>query len=315
MFKIYKKVDGDLYDFTDICGKLALRSTSSEISEELTFEIKGKFLQEDDVVILCEDDKNIFQGIVITAEIDENTTSVTIYDFGWYINKSEDVFQFNNTISKCITQICVDHGIPVGSIADIPIKYKGIIRGNLNDIISKLMEYATKNNGIKYIWAMREGKFYLEKETSNVVIYSTKLFGDDIDITKLMSGVKIKRSIENLVNAVKVVDQEESLISVLAYKEDTASIAKHGKIQKLESINKDERSTANNVATNQLKLLNKVTVSAPVTLPGITACRADKILKFDDTIVGLTGSFKVTQCTHNIGGTSHLMDLTLELMN
>jgi len=314
MFKIYKKVGSDLFDFTDICGKLSLRSTDSEISEELSFDIKGKFLQEDAIVTLYEDGKSVYEGIVITAEGEENTTSISCFDFGWYINKNEDIYQFNDTISKCITKICNDHGVPIGGIISIPIKFKNIIRGNLNDIIEKLMEYATKNNGIKYIWAMRGGKFYLEKESSNVVIFNTKQFGANVDITKLMSSPKIKRSIENLVNAVKVADQEESKISVLAYKEDAASIKKHGKIQKLESISKDEKATAGNIATNDLKLLNKVEVTAQVTLPGIIACRANKVLQFDDDKIGIKGKFKVKQCSHDIGGTSHLMDLELELM-
>lgn len=314
MFKIYKKVGSDLYDFTDICGKLSLRSTDSEISEELSFTIKGKFLQEDDIISLYENENKVFEGIVITADIDENTTSVNVYDMGWYLNKNEDIYQFNNIVSKCITQICNDHGVPIGNIVSIPVQFKKIIRGNLNDIIKKLMEYATMNNGIKYIWEMREGKFYLEKESTNIVIYNTKMFGADIDITKLMSGAKIKRSIENLVNAVKVADQEDSNVSVLAYKEDTTSIKKHGKIQKLESISKDEKSTANSIATNQLKLLNKVDVTAQVTLPGIVACRSNKILRFDDDIIGIKGDFKVKQCTHDINGTSHLMNLELEVI-
>ena len=314
MFKIYKKLGADLYDFTDVCGPLTLRSTDSEISEELNFVIKGKSLQEDNIIMLYEDTTKVFEGITIVADIDENITSLNVFDFGWYINKNEDIYQFNSTISKCITKICNDHGIPIGGIVNIPVNFKKIIRGSLNDIISKLMEYATLNNGIKYIWEMRGGKFYLEKETTNVIVYNSSLFGANVDITKLMNNAKVKRSIEDLVNAVKVADQEDSKISVLAYKEDLASIKKYGKIQKLESISKDEKGAAPNIAVNQLKLLNKVTVTSQVILPGVIACRANKILKFDDTLVGITGSFKVKQCTHNITSTSHLMNLELELM-
>jgi len=314
MFKIYKKLGTDLYDFTDVCGPLTLRSTDSEISEELNFAIKGKSLQEDNIIVLYEDTTKVFEGITIVADIDENTTSLNVFDFGWYINKNEDIYQFNSTISKCIAKICNDHSIPIGGIVNIPINFKKITRGSLNDIISKLMEYATLNSGIKYIWEMREGKFYLEKESNNVIVYNSSLFGPNIDITKLMSNAKVKRSIEDLVNAVKVADQEDSKISILAYKEDMASIKKHGKIQRLESISKDEKGTAINIATNELKLLNKVAVTSQVTLPDIIACRANKILKFDDTLVNVNGSFKVLQCTHKITSTSHLMDLQLELI-
>jgi len=314
MFKIYKKVGADLYDFTDICGKLTLRSTDSEISEQLSFDVKGKFIKEDDIIQLYEDKTKVFEGITISVDIDENITSVNVFDFGWYLNKNEDIYQFNNSVSKCITQICNNHDVPIGGIVNIPISFKKIIRGNLNDIIKKLMEYATKNNGIKYIWEMREGKFHLEKESSNVIIYNTKLFGGNIDITKLMNGASVKRSIENLVNAVKVADQEDSKVTVLAYKEDSSSIAKHGKIQKLESISKDERKTAKSIAANQLKLLNKVEITTGVTLPGVMACRANKVLQFDDTLVGISGKFKIKQCTHNISSTSHLMDLDLEVL-
>ena len=58
MFKLYKKVKSDLYDFTDYCGAITLRSSLDEISEELDIEISAKFLSESDIINLYDDEKN-----------------------------------------------------------------------------------------------------------------------------------------------------------------------------------------------------------------------------------------------------------------
>lgn len=314
MFKIYKKQGEDLYDFTDICGELSLGNSSSELSEKLSFNIQGKFLNEADIILLYEDNKKIYEGIVISVEIEENTSSISSFDFGWYLNKNEDSFQFKDTVSNCIIKVLNAYNIPIGSISNINVIHENTHRGTLDEIIKKLIEYATINNGIKYNWQMRENKFYLEEEGSNPIVFNTSLFQVEGDILNFMKEPKIKRSIENLKNAVKVINEEDNKISVLAYQEDSSSIAKYGKIQKLETLSKDEKGTAGNVAINQLKLLNKVENTLSVTLPGIIDCRSNKVLKFDDDILGIKGNYKIISCNHKITPSSHLMSLELELI-
>lgn len=314
MFKIYKKEGNNLYEFTDFCGKITLRSSNNEISEQLSFSINGKFINEADIILLYENSKKIYEGIVIDITQTEYTTDVNVFDFGWYLNQNQDVFQFNNPVSQCIRKILNDYEVPIGSIINIPQNYKGINKGNLNIIIEELMEYATKNNGIKYFWQMRNGKFYLEKENDNVIIYKSSLFGSNIDITKLMSNPQVTKSIANLKNAVKVVNEEQNSINVFAYRENSNSIKKYGKIQLLERISAENKNNAANIANNKLKLLNKVENTLSVELPGVIDCKANKVLQFDEDIINIKGKFRVKQCNHIIQSPSYLMALELEMI-
>ncbi len=314
MYKIYKKTGKDLYNFTDNCGEITLRSSASEISEELSFEIKGRFLNEGDKLVLYKDKIKIFEGIIITVDIQEYTSSISCADFGWYLNKNEDMYQFNDSITGCIKRILNDHAIPIGFLENITIAYKKVNRGNLSDLIKKLLEYAQKSTGKIYIWEMRQGKFYLELQSNKVITYTTNLFENTIDVTKLSSNQTYKKSIDKLYNAVKVVNQEENEVGTLAYREDRNSINKYGKIQKLETVTKEEKGNATNIAVNQLKLLNKIDYNVNVELPGIIECRANKVLQFKDDKIIANGNYRILQCTHNINANKHLMDLELEVI-
>lgn len=314
MFRLYKKQGQDLYDFTDFCGAITLRSNSDRISEELNFDINGKFLNEADIIMVYEDNKKIYEGIVISVEQDEYNSSLVCLDYGFYLNQNEDAYQFNDSVSNCIQKILNDYGIPIGGIASISVNYKNVNRGTLSEIIGKLIEYAIKNTGKRYYWQMRENKFYLEEETNNVTVFKTSLFTGDLDITNFMKNPRYKRSIENLKNAIKVVQEEDNKIKQLAYVQNQDSINKYGKLQKLEVLSKDEASTASNVANNQLNLLNKIEYSFTCELPGIIDCRANKVLRFDDDIMNIKGDFRVSECTHNINSISHTMSLKLEVI-
>lgn len=314
MFKLYKKSGNDLYDFTDFCGSIFLRSNITDISEELTFDINGKFLNESDIILLYEDDKKVYEGIVVTCEQDEYNSSLSCYDYGFYLNKSEDIYQFNDIVSNCIKKILNDYGIPVGGIIDINLNYKNVNKGTLANIIKELIDYTIKNTGKKYYFQMRENKFYLEEETNNITIFKTSLFTGDLDITNFIKNPKYKKSIENLKNAIKVVQEEDNKIKQLAYAQNQDSINKYGKLQKLETLTKEEIGSASNVANTQLSLLNKVEYIFTCELPGIINCRANKILKFDDDILNVKGDFRISQCTHNITTVSHTMSLQLEVI-
>lgn len=309
------KVDGkDLYDFTDICDEITRRSSDSEISEEVSFSTKGKYLSEGDRVIMMEYGKKLFEGIVVDVKQGEFTSEVNCFDFGWYLNKNEDAYQFNATCTDCITRVCKDHGIPVGSIASMRTVYNKVKKGNIADIIKDIIEYHEKSTGIKHIWYMSRNKLYVEKQDSNIVVYNTNVNNTTVEITKLLSKPSLSSSIDNLYNAIKVVNQEDNSINVLAYAEDRNSIGKYGRLQKLETVTKEETSNARNVATGQLKLLNKIKRNLSVTLLGVSECRANKILYVENDIMNIKGKFIIKSCEHSYTKSLHLMSLSLEVI-
>lgn len=314
MFKIYRQNNKDLYDFTDYCGALSLRSSNGEISEQLSFDIRGDFLNEGDIIQLYYKGNFVYKGIVTKVGIGEYTRNIDTFDFGWYLNKSEEAEQFNTTVSKCIEKICNKFEIPIEKIVNIPITFKDTIKGTASSMINELIEYTTKQIDKEYNWEVRKGKFNLEERSKNTVIYTTPFFINGLNITKLLSAPKITKSIEGLVNAVKVVMEEDKTLTVLSYKESSGSIAKFGKIQKIETVNKEEKANASNIAFHTLKKLNKIEHRLTVELLGNIECRANKNLHIENEIMKIKGDFRILSCEHSITPNKHTMSLELEVI-
>lgn len=316
MFTVYKKWKGDLYDFTDIVGSIEMRSNSSEIAESVTMEISQRYINESNVVVIFENDNIIFEGVVTTISYTgEKLNTAILFDYGWYLNKSEDIYQFNDNIDICIKKILDDYEIPYSYIENIPLNYNKISKGALSEIIKELLEYATKTTGIKYIWGMNNNRFYLEKQTDNVVVYRTSYFNSNVDVTKLLNKTAtINRNIENLKNSIKVVSEEENGIQVLSLKEDKASIDLYGKLQKIEILSDEEKNNANSIGNNQLKSLNKIEDTLTCILPGNMECKANKILNIVNKTMDIDDKYIIRSCIHQISKKGHTMDLELEVI-
>lgn len=307
--KIYKIVNKDMYDFTDYCGEITLRSDSNELAEELSFNVKGTEIITGDIITLYEENK-IFEGIVVDVTQEEFTKSVTCFDFAWYLNKNEDIFQFNYSVSKAIEKLCTENGIVIGFIEPISAVYKKIIKGSLSSVIEDLLAYATSVTGFKYIFYMREGKFYCTKQETSTVVYTSNAFYSNSNITDLLQNPSIKYSIENMFNVVKVTNQSDNNVSTLALVQDVESVSKYGRLQKLETVSDKEKGSAKLVASNALKELNKISKTLSVTLPGNIECRAHKLLEFDTDFV--KGIYEIKKCVHEFSSTGHIMQLELE---
>lgn len=307
--KIYKIVNKDMYDFTDYCGEITLRSDSNELAEELSFDVKGTEIVAGDIITLYEENK-IYEGIVVEVTQEEFIKSVTCFDFAWYLNKNEDIFQFNYSVSRAIEKLCTENGITIGFIEPISAIYKKIVKGPLSSVIEDLLAYATSVTGFKYIFYMREGKFYCTKQETSTVVYTSNVFYSNSNITDLLQNPSIKYSIENMVNVVKVTNQSDNNVTTLALAQDVTSVNKYGRLQKLETVSDKEKGSAKLVATNTLKELNKVSKTLSVVLPGNINCRAHKLLEFNTDFV--KGIYEIKKCVHEFSNIGHVMQLELE---
>lgn len=320
--KLYK-LDGDnAVDLSNLCGEINRRSTAQEVSEEVSFsitsedELKNDILQEGDILVLKNDTKTLWKGVVITRKSNGRFTwDIQAFDFGWYLNKNEDIYQFNNTVSENIKKILNDYQVAIGSIVDIPTTVKDVKRGTLIHMIKDMLELAEKDQGKKYRYEIRDDKFYLEELTDNPIKYTTSIINNiDEDVTKYISSPSISKSIDGLFNSIRVAGEEKNSIKQIAGSADDDSIKKYGKIQKLEFLSKDDYSKGPNIATNQLKALNRVVQSISVTLLGNDDCRANRVITIKEPVTGIDGNFRIKKCSHKITPTSHTMQLDLEVL-
>lgn len=320
-YNLYKVVGNDLLELTDLIGDVSKRSTANEISEELTFSMAYtpnisniNTLNEGDKVIFKVDGINRFYGIVIKKSVSKTNIGYTCNDFGWYMNKNEEIYQFNDTVANNVKKICKDFGIEIGYLTNIPTRFNKIVKGNLSSIIKEMTDLATKDQGIKYYWYVSNAKFYLERFNASRIIFTNPILKGN-NITDFISdNYSSSASIDGMYNAVKAVDSEENRVTQLAYQQDLNSINKYGKIQKLESISKDDKPKALNIARNVLSENNKIQRSFSITTLGNVECRANKVLSFSEPLYGLVGNYKIKQCTHNFSNKSYTMDISLEVI-
>lgn len=325
MHKLYKQSGSDLIDISNFCGNIIRRSTQHEVSEELDFNIihddvykLSTTIEEGDIIILKSNDKILLKAVLITREIAQRKeTTIRCFDFGYYLNKNEDAYQFDSSVSDNMKKIMNDYGIKIGNIVEIPTIFKKVTRGTLSTIINEMLELAEKEQGKKYIWEMREDAFFLEELDTNVVTYTSDEIltssNDAENINKYLGKIRRKVSIEGLYNAIKVAGESKNKVRDLAYKEDAETIKKYGKMQKLEFLDKGDYGKAASIAINQLATLNKVQDNLTITLLGNDDCRANRVLEITDTVTGAKGKYLIVGCTHNINDI-HLMDLELEVI-
>lgn len=316
------KIQGNTtIDITELLKEgVQKRSTAEEISEELSFTLAYtpkitniNLLNEGDKIIFRVDGVSRFNGIVVKKSVTKTEISYSAFDYGWYFNKNEEVYQFNSTVSENVKKICNDFGITIGYLTNIPTKFNKIVKGTLSSIIKEMVDLATKDQGVKYYWYVSNNKFYLEKFNTNPVVLTSKYLNGN-SITDFISDYSSESSIDGMYNAIKVVESEENKVTQLAYQQDSNSINKYGKLQKIEEVSKEEKSKALNIARNTLKELNKVQKTFSITVLGNVNCRANKVLSFNEPLYNFTGNYKIKQCTHNFNGASYTMNLELEVI-
>jgi hypothetical protein len=314
MYRLYKS-DGT--DITNYIGYIKRSSSESEISERLDFNLKYEYkdIVTEGNIIIFHNTRELYRGVVVaSSRSGRGPKELNSFDFGFYLNKNQEIYQFDTTASDAIGIICKDFNIPIGSIVHIPTKIKRIYYESLSDTIDKILKQAELDQGKKYRFEMREGKFYVEEKTANIIRATTNAFGSSIDITKLISSPSVNRSIENMRNSIKVVQGGEKSIKTLATSQDAALINQFGKLQEVYSIDEKEVAKAKNIAANMLKELARVSEEASLELVGNDDVRANRVLEITEVVTGIKRLYNIKDCTHNFVNNFNRMSVGLELL-
>ena len=193
--------------------------------------------------------------------IDDGSRTVnkyTVCDFGWFLNKSSETYQFNKMQAvKAIRKICDDYGIPIEMIPDLKTEITQLyLDKTLSDIIKDILSLCgggynldVTPNGIR-IYKLGDIYAYPEfRITPNThLLYSPTLRGN----------VSHSVSIEELKNSIKIVTEKDKVYSHKKTLKDEESIKKYGLLQKVVKID-PEKENANTVANTQLSELNRAT--------------------------------------------------------
>lgn len=320
MHELWLVKGATMTDITPMLGGLSWKSSTDTLGDELSFEIAfndTRFFPINpcdvgDMVVLKNGEEITRAVIVDEDRSGRGPISYTAYDFAFYLNKSSSVYQFNGmSASGVLKKVLSDFGVPIGGInvpgVAITKIYNNVV---VSDIIRDVLDILTEKTGKIFLMEMRQGKMYIENQTTQTVSGTFQL-ADNVevyDVTDAIGDISHKRSITDMINSVQIVGNDDKL---LLTKSDGAMVSKYGKLQKVVTLDQDEKLSAAQVAQNELNVLSKMTEEISVELIGDDRVRAGRLFKLSEPVTGVSGTFLITDATHTIANGIHTMSLTL----
>lgn len=320
------KNNGQQYNITSMAGNLTWKDSIDTLGMELSFDVArnkdDKYMANYDLVeigdklLLSNNGIEVFRGIITDESIDRYSKSITAFDYAFYLNKSKTIIQFNKIkANDAISQLCSKFNVAIGNIVVISTLITKIYKDKtVAEIINDILDQATKELGVKYRLEMRVGKLHIEKYT-DLIVSTTFQPASNIaafDVTKAIGSVSKNRSIQDMKNSIIITSSNEKSTRVYVNAQDSASISTYGLLQDVQSVDSKDIAQANNIAQNQLKLLNKITENTSIELLGSDLVRAGRILTIEEPKTKLSGNYLVKDCTHTYNNHVHKMQLNIE---
>lgn len=296
------------------CGELAWNDDIETIASEFSFVSTSNITTGAKVLITNKANKEILRGIITDKKINTNKTyTYSGFDFGFYLNKNEVIIQFNNVkIDTAIKQLCAKVNVPCGNICAINAYVTKIFKDVVvSDIIIELLEMATKKTGAKYVFSCQCGKLEIVNtmEAVNDEIELTQ--GQIINIADTLSNIQYSESIQDLVNSVTLVDDNDKSTYVVASAKDDDSIGQYGLLGQIESIDKDDKTSKNIVASNILAEKNKIKKSINVDMLGADTLKKGCVLTLNYPDFNIDGDFYTKSTSHAVKNKAHMVSAEL----
>ena len=248
----FKNVNGEYHhallvdgvDITNYAGGLTWSNSTDELSTSMSFEVaktdmKYMHLTTPSVgsIVSLFTNTEIFRGIIVSVD-DGGTFSnkYNAFDFGWYLNKSKETYQFNNiSANDAITKICNDFSIDVFALPELNKNITQIyIDKTISEIIDDILEQC------EYAYP----EFRITPNTR--LLFSPSLLGNQTHSI----------SIEDMKNSVKVVSEKDNVYTVEKVLRDDNSVYEYGLLQEVITID-PEKESIDIVAKNNFESLNK----------------------------------------------------------
>jgi hypothetical protein len=258
------KLYADGIDITPAVGNLSWQNSIAELATTMSFDVAKTdaqhikiYLPREGSIIQMYTNVEIFRGIVLTVDDGEKTKNTyTAADFGWYLNKSKETYQFNNMpASKAIRKVCADFNIDIDNIPALETKITKIyFDKTISEILQDILEQCGGGYNLdmtpKGLRIYKIGSIYAYPEfrlsPNTQLLYSPNLRG----------YVSHSVSIEDMKNSIKVITETDGNYSVKKVVQDTGLIDKFGLLQEVVKID-PEKENANNVAQQKLSELSK----------------------------------------------------------
>ena len=319
-FKIVRVHNGAKETITKKVGSLSWTDSMDSLGVEFSFtfpysywdsQFKNK-LQLGDIIIIKSGKKEITRGIITQTPI--NGDDYRGYDYAFYLNKSEAIFQCKKIgASKAITQLLARYGVPIGEMPKLTTAINKLYKDvAVSEIIKSILSEVHDETGKSYRMEMTRGKFCIRR--SGYIKIKPKYvdeLGEKVSCTKACS-VTGTRSIEDMRNQIIIAGTGDKKAQIKATVKDSKSIKKYGLLSQVETVEKTNQAKAKQKGKNLLKKLNKKTVSFTCEMPGSTIIRAGRKIYFNRPEAGIKGWYKVKSATHNVTEGIYTVSLEME---
>lgn len=307
---------GSVWELSELVTDLTWKTTriGKAGSLSLTY-IKDKnvTLNNGDIIRVKLDSQKMFYGYIFSIEDGQDEeVKVTAYDQIRYLMAS-DTYVFKNVkAAQVIQKIASDFGLKVGTMADTGYVIPAMVEDNqkLLDIICKALDYTLINTRKIYVLYDDFGELALRNVEDMVLDF---LVGD----RSLMYEYGRKRSIdEDTANRIKLVQENKKSGKRNVYiAQDSANIAKWGRLQLYQTVDEKYNAAQINELLNQLlQLKNRESKSLKISALGDIRVRAGCYLPIMIGDFGVNQRFLIDECSHKISGDEHTMNLELKVI-
>jgi len=321
---ILAKDDTKTRDITKLIGNLSWSDNVDTLGTQLSFDSARNrddknlkdYIKIGDKIILSNNSKEVFRGIITDLDWSRYGKSVTAFDYAFYLNQSKTVKQFKKiAASEAITQLCKVFNMPIGSITKINTKISKIYKDKtIAEIIKDILTQAEKELGYKFRLETREGKLYIEKYTDLIVNATFQPYENakSIDVLTAIGNISKKESIQNMRNSILITSDDEKDSSIKVTKDDPVNIKLYGLLQEVSTEQGKNKSETENIAKNKLKELNRVQTDITLDLLGNDILRSGRIINLTNSTFDITGKFIIQSSNHTYDNKIHKTTIVIK---
>lgn len=311
--------ENEMKNITPMVGEIGWQSNIDQLGQELDFNIPfndsrffpGKPCEIGDLVLL-KNKEEIFRGIIVAEQKNgRQPIQFTVFDFAFYLNKSEGIYQFNGiSATKAITQMLRDFNVPMGSIAALPTLINKIYQGqSISEIIKDILDQAEAETGEKYRMEMVAGKLNIQRQ-ADLIVKGTFSLASNLNPYSIQSSISSpsrSQSIVDMKNSVKLV-YDNNIVTSLA---DNDLVKQYGLLQQVIEIDEGETVRAKTIAANALRDMGKILEDNSLSMMGDDGVRAGRMIEIEEEITGMKGIYLIKSCSHTVKNGVHTMSLGL----
>lgn len=282
-------------DITDLATEIKWSGETSSCCRECRFGIaagegiKAVPCELMDTVDLYVNGKLLFRGQIWsrTKASSGNVIDITAFDAGFRLKKNVGVYKFKKKTAKQIAEkVAGDFDVKIGILADPPTKITRNFLGiSLYKIIQTAYTLAAEKSGKQY-QIVFEGDYLDVRERGARDATYAILPGVN------MTSATITESAENMVNRVKVYDENNKYVTKY---DDTDLVKEFGVLQNVvkQAAGDNKKREAQQIL-KEGRLAQKITVQAL----GDTRCRTGDALYVKEPVTGIRGQFFIDEDEH-----------------